>query len=133
MNKEQEAVRIIRELARNASQIKLAISRGDMQEAAGLTGQRVALIESLRALRDAKVSLASSDNMNEMTVLMKNIENDVSEANATIRVKMTSLSKELATITGARKIAAYAAMRQPAHAKLTKDEQDKIQGGRHGY
>ena len=133
MNQEQEAVRIIRELARNASQIKLAISRGDMQEAAGLTGQRVALIESLRALRDAKVSLASSDNMNEMTVLMKNIENDVSEANATIRVKMTSLSKELATITGARKIAAYAAMRQPAHAKLTKDEQDKIQGGRHGY
>ena len=133
MNKEQEAVRIIRELARNATQIKLHIVDCHLQEAARLTGERVTLIEALRALRDAKVSLASSDRMNEMTALMKNIENDVSEANANIRARMTSLTKELATITGARKIAAYAAMRHPAHATLTKNEQDKIRGGRHGY
>ncbi len=133
MNKEQEAVRIIRELARNATQIKLHIVDCHLQEAARLTGERVTLIEALRILSEAKVSFASSDIRNEVTDLMKNIENDVSEANATIRARMTSLTKELATITGARKIAAYAAMRHPAHAKSTKDEQDKIRGGRHGY
>ena len=133
MNQEQEALRIIRELAENASKIKCRIAEGDLHDASRLIGERVALIESLRELRDAKVSLASSDRMSEMEVLMKNIENDVSEANSNIRSRMTSLTKELATITGAKKIATYAAMRRSAHVNLTKNEQDKIRGGRHGY
>ncbi|HQT90539.1 MAG TPA: hypothetical protein PL001_00745, partial [Candidatus Kryptobacter bacterium] len=74
-------------------------------------------------------------------------ENDVSEAAGSINARLSVLMKELATMKGARKIAAYAVMRHsvptsvgiPTHDYSGRDisqfnnERDKIQGGRYGH
>lgn len=133
MEQEKEAEKIIRELARNSAMLKSMINGGNLPEAMKLTGQRVALVETLRELRDAKVSLANSDVLDEMTMLIKNSENDVNEAAAIIRSRLSELSRGLANLKGARKIAAYAAMRRPAHPISEINEPDKKQGGRYGY
>lgn len=132
MDKEHEVAGIIRELARNASRIKLMADNGNLGEVARLVGERVTLIESLRELRDAKVSLAGSDIINEMNSLMTSIENDVSGASSIIRAKMTSLMKDLSAITGARRIAAYAAMRRPERFAAANSGREKSRGGRNG-
>ena len=132
MNQEQEAENIIRGLAENAALIRSKIAEGNLKEAASLTGQRVALVEALRQLRDAKVSLANSEILSEMEMLMKNAENDVFETTGNIRTRLSVLLKELANMKGARKIAAYAAMRRPERPALGGTGRDKTRGGRHG-
>jgi hypothetical protein len=141
MSGEEKAQEIIRDLAKNASLIREKVKEGKLEESVRLTGQRVALIEVLRELKDAKVSLANSDVKDEMALIMKNIENDVSEAAGSINARLSVLMKELATMKGARKIAAYAVMRHPVptHDYSGRDishfnnERDKIQGGRYGH
>lgn len=133
MNQEHEAEKIVRELAGNATLIKTKIAEGNLQEATKLTGQRVALVEALRELRDAKVSLANSEILGEMEMLMRNAENEMSEATGNIRARLSALSKDLANVKGARKIAAYAAMRHPAHPVSAINGRDKKKGGRRGY
>ena len=68
-----------------------------------------------------------------MALIMKNIENDVSEAAGSINARLSVLMKDLATMKGARKIASYAAMRNPVYANSVIIERDKIQGGRYGH
>jgi hypothetical protein len=107
---------IIRNLARNAAEIKKAVSDDNLDESARLVGERTGLIEELRALKDVKVSAATSDIKGEMNLLMIDVQNDVSEAMKTIREKSLELLTGLANMRSAKKIAAY-----------------KIQGGRYGY
>ena len=113
---EKQVMEILKELSANAAKIKAGIAEGNLSESVELTGKRVALIEALRELRDAKVSLASSDIKDEMNLVMKNIEKDTFEAIGGINAKLSSLLKELAKVRGAKEIAAY-----------------KVQGGRYGY
>ncbi|MCL4538662.1 MAG: hypothetical protein M1469_09495 [Bacteroidetes bacterium] len=115
-NAEKQVMEILKGLSANAARIKAGVAEGNLGESVRLTGERVALIEALRELRDAKVSLASSDIKDEMNLVVKNIENDTLEAIGGINAKLSSLLKELAKVKGARDIAAY-----------------KIQGGRYGY
>ncbi|MCL4540705.1 MAG: hypothetical protein M1378_14090 [Bacteroidetes bacterium] len=133
MNQESEAENIIRELAKNAALVKLRIREGNLQEAARLTGERVALVKALGELRDAKVSLADSDVIEEMTMLLKSGENDIQEAAGAIRTRLSALLEELGKTKGARKIVAYAAMRNNARQVPTSGERSKTQGGRRGY
>ena len=133
MEQEKEAEKIIRELAHNSAVLKSMINEGNLPGAIKLTGQRIALVEALRELRDAKVSLANSDVLDEMTMLIKSSQNDVNETTALIRSRLSELSRELANLKGARKIAAYAAMRGPAIHGSETNERDKKQGGRYGY
>jgi Mg2+ and Co2+ transporter CorA len=116
MNREAETARTIRDLAENANAIKKCAKEDNLKEAARLVGERVGLIEDLRALKDAKVSIASSDMRDEMNLLVKNIQDDILEAMKTIRERSSALLKELAKMGSAKKIAAY-----------------KIQGGHYGY
>ncbi len=116
MTKLEQAQEVIRNLASNAAQIKAGIKEGNLQDSAKLVGDRVALVEALRELWDAKVSFANSDIKNEMSSLVQNMENDVSEAIGNISTNTSALLKELAKMRGAKNIAAY-----------------KIQGDRHGY
>jgi hypothetical protein len=113
---EQKISGIIRNLARNAAEIKRAVSDDNLDESARLVGERTGLIEELRALKDVKVSAATSDIKGEMNLLMIDVQNDVSEAMKTIREKSLELLTGLANMRSAKKIAAY-----------------KIQGGRYGY
>ena len=113
---EKEISGIIRNLARNAAEIKKAVSDDNLDESARLIGERTGLIEELRALKDVKVSAATSDIKGEMNLLMIDVQNDVSEAMKTIREKSLELLTGLANMRSAKKIAAY-----------------KIQGGRYGY
>ncbi|HQT90538.1 MAG TPA: hypothetical protein PL001_00740, partial [Candidatus Kryptobacter bacterium] len=68
MSGEEKAEEIIRDLAKNASLIREKVKEGKLEESMRLTGQRVALIEALRELKDAKVSLANSDVKDEMAL-----------------------------------------------------------------
>jgi hypothetical protein len=133
MSGEKEAHGIMKKLAENASLLRERVKEGKLEESMKLTGQRVALIEALREIMDAKVPLESSDVRDDMALIMKNIENDVSEAAGSIRARLSVLMKELATMKGARKIASYAVMRHPAKSNSIIGERDKIQGGRYGY
>jgi len=112
----KELRKTIRKLAENAAKIKQNVTDGNLKESAKLIGERIALVEALRQFRDAKVSFGSSDIIDEMDSMIKNMKNDVSDAIGTISARLLTLSNELAKLRGARKIAAY-----------------KIQGGRHGY
>lgn len=133
MNRKSEAENIIRELAENAGLVKARIVEGNLQEAARLTGERVALIEALEELRDSKVSLANSDVIEEMTILLNDGEKDIREATGSIRTRLTALLEELGNMRGARNIATYAAMRHPAKPVLEIGERGRTQGGRRGY
>ncbi|MFZ1080679.1 MAG: hypothetical protein WAO19_01990 [Candidatus Kryptoniota bacterium] len=112
----EEARRTIQKLAENAVKIKRNVRDGNLKESSKLIGERVALVETLRRLRDAKVSFVNSDIKDEMDLLIKNMKSNVSDAIGYINNKLLTLSNELAKMGGTRKIAAY-----------------KIQGGRHGY
>lgn len=116
MNQQQEAEKIVRGLAKNAALIKTKIAEGNLKEAAVLMGERVSLVEALGALREAKVSLANSDVIDEMNILMEKAGNDVSESAGAIRTRLSALSRELGNMKGAKNIASY-----------------KVQGGRYGY
>ncbi len=113
---EKAVLEILEGLSANAAGIKAGIANGDLMESVRLTGERVTLIEALRELKDAKVSLASSDIKDEMDLLIKNGEIDINEAISGISAKLTSLKADLAKVKDARDIAAY-----------------KIQGRRYGY
>ncbi len=125
--------RILLDLARNAAAIRDALNDNDLEESARLVGAHTGLVEELRSLRDAKVSIVSSDIKGDMNLLMNDIQNDVSEALKTIREKSLKLLTGLAGTRSARKIAAYAALRHPAYSISKVSERDKIQGGRYGY
>jgi hypothetical protein len=127
------ARQIIEDLARNASLIREKVGEGNLPESVKLTGERVALIEALRKLKDAKVSLANSDEKDEMALLVKDIQNDISEAASGINSRLSELMKELASLKGARRIVAYAAMRNPAYRNSVINERDKLQGGHNAY
>jgi len=116
MDDEARALKIIKDLAGNAANMKKCSKEGNLPESIRLTGERVALVEDLRALKDSKVSLANSDKKYEMSILVKNIEDDVKEAIGTINARLSSLSNELVKVRDAKKIAAY-----------------RVQGGRYGY
>ncbi len=116
MTGQQKAEKIIRDLAKNASLIKGRVREGNLAESIRLTAERVALVEALRELMEAKVSLGSSERKDEMFNVLRSIQNDVSEATSSIRTRLSTLMKDLAKMKGAREIAAY-----------------KIQGGRYGY
>jgi hypothetical protein len=123
MNGETEALRIIRDLAENAKKIKKSLDGGELRESSRLVGERVDLIEGLRELKDAKVSVASSDIKDEVNLLMKNIQENLSETVSTMKARNVALLKELAKISGTKRIAAY---------KITQGI-SLGQGGRHGY
>ncbi len=119
MNKksaEKQVMKILEGLLDNAAQLKAKISEGDLAQSASLVGKRVALIEALRELRDAKVSIENSDIKSEMSLVVNNIQRDVYEAIGGINARLSSLLSELAKVRSAKGIAAY-----------------KIQGGRYGY
>ena len=111
-----EALRIIRNLAKNAAAMKKSANESNIPECMRLTGERVALVEELRAFSEAKVPITSSDIKGEMKLLMKDMQEDFSETLSAIKAKSSALLKELGKISGAKRIAAY-----------------KIQGGRYGY
>ena len=115
MNSE-DIVATVRKLAGNAKEIKLNVAQGNLDICSRLVGDRVALVETLREFCDAKVSLANSDNKDEMALMIGNMKNDVSDAIGSINARLLKLSRDLAHVGSARKIAAY-----------------KIHGGRHGY
>ena len=116
MTSVDQAQEILHDLAENAARIKASVKEGNLQESTKLVGDRVALVEALRELKDAKVSFVNSDKKDEMFLLMKNMENDISEAIGSINTNVSALLKELAKMRDAKSIAAY-----------------KIQGGRRGY
>ncbi|HUI29476.1 MAG TPA: hypothetical protein VLX91_04595 [Candidatus Acidoferrales bacterium] len=111
MNTEAKALRITRSLAENASTLRKSVKDGDLSESMRLMGERRELVEDLKALVEVKVSTTSSDILDEMNLLMKNIQQDVSEATNVIRAKTTTLLKELANMRKAKDIATYAALR----------------------
>ena len=119
---EKQVMDILRKLSANAGKIKAGIAANNLGEPVKLTGERVALIEALRELGEAKVSLAGSDIKDEMNLVMKNIENDTFEAIGGISARLSSLLSELAKIRGAKEIAAYAATRHPAYRISAVDE-----------
>lgn len=116
MTETEKAEKILRDLAGNAAQIKQKVMGDNLKESAKLTGERVALVEALRELLGAKVSLASSDNQEEMSLLVINMRKNVSAAISSINAKLSALSSELSKTRGAKRIAAY-----------------KVQGGHYGY
>ena len=112
----KETQEILRALAENAAHIKEKVLEDDLNGSAKLVGERVALVETLRQLAEAKVSIPVSDSKEEMSLLMKSVQKNVYEAVGTINARLSALSNELAKTRGAKRIAAY-----------------NVQGGRHGY
>jgi len=133
MDGETRALKLIWTLAENAKKIKVSLACGDSKEASKLVGERVELVECLRELMDAKVSIASSDIKGEMELLMKDMKKDISEAADEIKKRNSALLKELSRVSRAKRIVAYAASSNPAYAISRVRERDKIQGGLYGY
>ena len=94
-------------LAENAAKIKRRVAEGNLEESSKLVGERIALVEALRKLGDAKVFPANTDIKDEMDLLVRNMKNDVSDAIGAINARLLRLSSELAKVNGAKKIAAY--------------------------
>ena len=103
----EELKSTVQQLAENAAKIKRKVAEGNLEESSKLVGERIALVETLRRLRDTKVSQVDSDIKDEMDLLVRNMKNDVSDAIGTINARLLRLSSELAKVSGARKIAAY--------------------------
>ena len=116
MNSQTDVLQIVRNLKGNAVALKKCLKEGNLPESARLTCERISLVEDLRGLKDSKVSVVNSDIKDEFNLLMKTMQEDVSEAISAIRARLSALLKELAKTKGAKKIAAY-----------------KIHGGRYGY
>ncbi len=133
MNKRSEAEKIIRALAENAGLINSKIREGDIKTATTLVGERVALVQALAELHDAKVLFADSEIIEEMRMLLKSGDNEIQEAMSSIRAKLPTLLKELGTMKGARNIATYAAMRRITNPVSRTGEEGRSQGGRGGY
>ena len=126
MEREVEILRVMRDLAKNSRAIKESVDSNDLPESQRLVGERVSLIEDLRRCEEAKVPVTSSDIKDEMNLLMKNMRDDVLEASRTIMAKNAALLKELANVGNAKRIAAYAALRNPAYSLSAINERDKI-------
>ncbi len=116
MDGEKKVREILGQIVGNAKELKVAVSEGNLLRSAELTGERVALVEAFRELRDAKVSVATSDKKGEMEIMLKKAEKEIFEAIGSIHTRLSELRKALASTEGARKIAAY-----------------KIQGGPYGH
>ncbi|MGO9481125.1 MAG: hypothetical protein ACLP05_05025 [Candidatus Kryptoniota bacterium] len=116
MTDNEEARRTIHNLAENAVKIKRNVREGNLKESARLIGERVALVETLRRLRDAKVSFVNSDIKDEVDLLIQNMKSNISDAIGYINKNLLTLSSKLAKMGGAKQIATY-----------------KIQGGHRGY
>jgi len=107
MNAEEKVLGIIGNLAKNAASMRKCINKGDLEESVRLMGERVALIEDLRAFKDAKVSIVSSDIKDEMNSMMESVQVNFSETMKTIRAKNAASLEKLAKMGNVRRIAAY--------------------------
>ncbi len=115
MSGERKVQKLIRDLAKNASLIKEKWKDGILEESMRLTGQRVALIEALRELKDAKDSFANSDVKDETALIVKDMENDVSEAAGSMNDRLSVLMKELATVNAAMRHPVPTSVGVPTH------------------
>ncbi len=113
-------LRIIQDLVKNAARIRKSVSDGNLVDCARLVGERTGMIEELRNFVDArgsewtKVSESSSDIRDEVNLMMKHMQDDVTEAMKTIMERSKTLLTELANMRRAKEIAAYAVLRKPS-------------------
>jgi len=123
---EAKALEIFRKLAENAAEIKESLGYSNLDESGRLVGERVVMIEELRAFVDAKVWASSSDIKDEMNLLMRNIQDDVTETMNIVREKSSLLLKEIERTRSAKKIAAY-------ETQVKKQNFASRHGGQYGY
>lgn len=151
---EQTVMKLFRDLSANAADIKKKVEEGNIPESGRLIGARVALVEALRELADAKVLILNSDIRSELNALFMRMQRDISDSVGGINARLSELLKGLAKTREAKGIAAYAAMSVPALSGGDPDraeshpavydgsekrnrssmvnERDRIHGGRHG-